>query len=141
MGGGNPVFLLPGALKENGEALASGLSSSVTLVVGQFCTNPGLFATIQAPETDAFALMLKEKMETYESGPMLTQGIHAAYTRGVRRLEDDYKLTKLTGTSSENEGRACAQLLTTDGDSVLRAPAIAEEVFGPVTVQVMDGDL
>ncbi|HEY9559788.1 MAG TPA: aldehyde dehydrogenase (NADP(+)) [Anseongella sp.] len=140
MGSVNPVFLLPGALKENGEALASGLSSSVTLGVGQFCTNPGLFATIQAPETDAFALMLKEKMETSESGPMLTQGIHAAYTRGVRRLEDDYKLTKLTGTSSEHEGRACAQLLETDVDSVLRAPAIAEEVFGPASVHVKARD-
>src|SRR3546814_13240147 len=61
MGSVNPVFLLPGALKENGEALASGLSSSVTLGVGQFCTNPGLFATIQAPETDAFALRSEER--------------------------------------------------------------------------------
>src|SRR3546814_8785180 len=79
-------------------------------------------------------------METSESGPMLTQGIHAAYTRGVRRLEDDYKLTKLTGTSSEHEGRACAQLLETDVDSVLRAPAIAEEVFGPASVHVKARD-
>src|SRR3546814_8377688 len=98
------------------------------LVTGvQTCALPIFFATIQAPETDAFALMLKEKMETSESGPMLTQGIHAAYTRGVRRLEDDYKLTKLTGTSSEHEGKACAQLLETDVDSVLRAPAIRSE--------------
>src|SRR3546814_13078924 len=35
MGSVNPVFLLPGALKENGEALARDLSSSVTLGVGQ----------------------------------------------------------------------------------------------------------
>ena len=38
----NPVFLLPGALRERAEALATGLQASVTLGAGQFCTKPGL---------------------------------------------------------------------------------------------------
>ena len=42
MGSVNPVFLLPGALAERAEAIAEGLKNSVTLGVGQFCTNPGL---------------------------------------------------------------------------------------------------
>ena len=42
MGSVNPVFLLPGALAERADALAEGLKNSVTLGVGQFCTNPGL---------------------------------------------------------------------------------------------------
>src|SRR6185437_4942680 len=42
MGSTNPVFILPGALKQNGKAIAEGLAQSVTLGVGQFCTNPGL---------------------------------------------------------------------------------------------------
>ena len=38
----NPVFILPEALAKRGEALATGLYGSLTLGVGQFCTNPGL---------------------------------------------------------------------------------------------------
>jgi alpha-ketoglutaric semialdehyde dehydrogenase len=38
----NPVFILPEILQEKPEDLASGLHGSVTLGVGQFCTNPGL---------------------------------------------------------------------------------------------------
>src|SRR5690554_5297141 len=50
MGSVNPVFLLPGALKQRSEAIAAGLVSSVTMGTGQFCTNPGLFVTVNRPE-------------------------------------------------------------------------------------------
>jgi len=42
MGSTNPVFILPNALKERGDEIAQGLTGSVTLGVGQFCTNPGI---------------------------------------------------------------------------------------------------
>src|SRR5579862_4228114 len=38
----NPVFVLPGALRERGDAIASGLHTSFTLGAGQFCTKPGM---------------------------------------------------------------------------------------------------
>src|SRR5271170_775385 len=38
----NPVFILPGALRERGESIAAGLYASFTLGGGQFCTKPGL---------------------------------------------------------------------------------------------------
>ncbi|HEX6169438.1 MAG TPA: aldehyde dehydrogenase family protein, partial [Chitinophagaceae bacterium] len=38
----NPVLILPGKIKQGADALASQLSASITLGVGQFCTNPGL---------------------------------------------------------------------------------------------------
>ncbi|HTV75957.1 MAG TPA: aldehyde dehydrogenase family protein, partial [Candidatus Baltobacteraceae bacterium] len=42
MGSTNPVFILPGALKKNGAAIAENFVQSFTLGVGQFCTNPGI---------------------------------------------------------------------------------------------------
>ena len=39
MGSINPVFVLPGALRNRADDIASGLAQSVTLGVGQFCTN------------------------------------------------------------------------------------------------------
>ena len=38
----NPVFILPGALRERGENIAAGLHASFTLGAGQFCTKPGM---------------------------------------------------------------------------------------------------
>src|SRR6187399_732183 len=50
MGSTNPVFLLPGALAQRAGAIAEGLIQSVTLGVGQFCTNPGLVFGVTGPE-------------------------------------------------------------------------------------------
>ncbi|MHC4404493.1 MAG: aldehyde dehydrogenase family protein, partial [Planctomycetota bacterium] len=46
MGSVNPVFLLPGVLAERAESIAEGLHQSMTLGVGQFCTQPGLVIAI-----------------------------------------------------------------------------------------------
>ena len=54
MGSVNPVFLLPEALAARGDAIAAGLVNSVTLGVGQFCTNPGLTIAIGGEALDRF---------------------------------------------------------------------------------------
>jgi len=54
MGSINPVFILPGAMQQNAEALATGLHGSVTLGVGQFCTNPGLVFIEPKPPAQNF---------------------------------------------------------------------------------------
>ena len=38
----NPVFILPGALRERGENIAAGLHASFTMGAGQFYTKPGM---------------------------------------------------------------------------------------------------
>src|SRR5206468_1836669 len=47
MGSVNPVFVLPGALSERGEAIADAVTQSVNLGVGQFCTCPGIVAALE----------------------------------------------------------------------------------------------
>ena len=60
MGSVNPVFLLPGALAERAEAIAEGLKNSVTLGVGQFCTNPGLTIGIGDEGFERFARRMQQ---------------------------------------------------------------------------------
>ncbi|MRG45004.1 aldehyde dehydrogenase family protein [Chitinophaga sp. SYP-B3965] len=50
MGSVNPVFFLPRVLKEKGEALAAQFLQSLTMGVGQFCTNPGVFLTLNGTD-------------------------------------------------------------------------------------------
>jgi alpha-ketoglutaric semialdehyde dehydrogenase len=50
----NPFFLLPEALAAGGARLAQGFVDSLTMGVGQFCTNPGLVIGLAGPDLDAF---------------------------------------------------------------------------------------
>src|SRR4029079_2886603 len=56
----NPVFVLPGALRERGESLASGLFASFTLGAGQFCTKPGMVFLPRDSGAQSFAKKLQE---------------------------------------------------------------------------------
>ena len=48
----NPVFLLPGALAADTAGLAQAYVDSLTVGVGQLCTNPGLVFAVDGPELD-----------------------------------------------------------------------------------------
>src|SRR5205807_9446470 len=50
----NPVFILPGALRERSEQIASGLHASFTMGAGQFCTKPGMVFLGKGPESSQF---------------------------------------------------------------------------------------
>ncbi len=50
----NPVVLLPKALKARAEAIAEGFLNSLTMGVGQFCTNPGLVIALEGPGLNRF---------------------------------------------------------------------------------------
>ncbi|MFN8886490.1 MAG: aldehyde dehydrogenase family protein, partial [Cyclobacteriaceae bacterium] len=54
----NPVILLPDSLSQQAEKTAEMLASSITLGVGQFCTNPGLILAIDNPSLEKFIAVL-----------------------------------------------------------------------------------
>src|SRR5690606_13231410 len=58
MGSTNPVFILPSAMRERRDTIAKDLAASVTLGVGQFCTNPGL--VFYGKEEQSFTSSLSE---------------------------------------------------------------------------------
>ena len=57
MSSGNPVFVLPGALRKGANELAKGLFGSFTLGAGQFCTKPGI---VLVPESDGASDFIEE---------------------------------------------------------------------------------
>ena len=68
MGSTNPVFILPGALKDKKEEIAEGLTASVTLGVGQFCTNPGLVFLEKSEPANSFKDLTKNSFKESVSG-------------------------------------------------------------------------
>jgi 2,5-dioxopentanoate dehydrogenase len=133
MGSINPVFILPGAMRERGSAISAGLHASVTLGSGQFCTNPGLVIA-HGDDVPAFISELEAKMSSCEPMTMLTGGIADAYRNGVLRMSG--AAAALGRRGSHDDARVDAALFVTKPDAFLENPQLAEEVFGPSTLVV-----
>ncbi|CCH02420.1 aldehyde dehydrogenase [Fibrella aestuarina BUZ 2] len=141
MGSTNPVFFLPGILKEKGAALAQQYVGSVTLGVGQFCTNPGLSVVQRAPEADTFVEESGKAVGQLAPATMLTKGIFQAFTKGIDKLSQTAGIQVLAQANpADSFANGTPTLLTTTADAVLANPAIAEEVFGPSSVIVQAND-
>jgi NADP-dependent aldehyde dehydrogenase len=133
----NPFFLLPGALAAGGSKLAQGFVESLTLGVGQFCTNPGLAIGLQGPELDAFSAAAGEALQAKGAGTMLTAGIHQAYVGAVGK-RDGIEGVSLVARGS-NEGQGCAAqaaLYQCDAATFLANPELEEEIFGPASLLI-----
>jgi NADP-dependent aldehyde dehydrogenase len=133
----NPFFLLPNALAANPAKIAQGFVDSLTLGVGQFCTNPGLVIALEGPDFDAFRKAAAEALGVKPAGTMLTAGIHKAYLDGVSK-RSGIEGVKLVGQGSA-EGVGCAAqaaLYETDAATYLASPALEDEIFGPSSLVI-----
>lgn len=140
MGSTNPVFILPGALKERGAAIADGLAASLNLGVGQFCTNPGLSFLPDEPGKDAFLQTLEERIGETGAGTMLTAGIKAAYDKGIERLAGTDSVRNLAGgAAAKGDFQAQTAVFRTTTEVFLAEESLEEEVFGPSGIVVESG--
>ena len=64
----NPVFLLPEKLKRSAADVAKLYAGSITLGVGQFCTNPGLIIGIDNDDLETFIQTLGEEIRKNFTG-------------------------------------------------------------------------
>jgi 2,5-dioxopentanoate dehydrogenase len=131
MGSVNPVFILPGALRERGESLAAGLHASFTLGGGQFCTKPGL-VFLDAPEA-GFLEKLRALTAEGSGFALLSSGIAERYRSG---LEERVGLHTTAGQRADAGFAAQAALLETDYAAFTDDLALHEELFGPSTLLV-----
>jgi NADP-dependent aldehyde dehydrogenase len=132
MGSVNPVFLLPRILKANGTTLAQNFVGSVTLGVGQFCTNPGM---LLLQKNEAFITALEQHTNTSMGGVMLTTGIRDAYVRGI---ENTKNYTKVIGVGKAPEGFTAVEpiIFHASIEDFTQNPHLSEEIFGPTSVVV-----
>jgi alpha-ketoglutaric semialdehyde dehydrogenase len=138
MGSVNPVFILPGALAERGEAIAEGLTQSVNLSVGQMCTCPGV---VVALKPDTFAEQLRGRFARGAAGTMLTPGIAQAFRVGTERLAalPGVTATQAAVTATGAQSEALPMLFETPAAGLLKHDELLHEVFGPSTVLVHCG--
>ncbi len=149
MGSINPVFLLPEKLKSSASDIAAMYAGSITLGVGQFCTNPGLIIGIESDALQIFVHDLGKAIQKIAPAPMLHEGIVTAYkkNKGNALLQEDVHLV----AESENEFWQSSETLpklaaiptiaTASGQAFLNNPVLHQEVFGPYSIVIRCKDM
>ncbi|RPD38265.1 aldehyde dehydrogenase (NADP(+)) [Chitinophaga barathri] len=128
----NPVLLLPGKLKEDAAALALKMAGSITLGMGQFCTNPGLMIGIKGAELDAFQEQLAEEIGKFTPQPMLHEGIQRHYDTCTISIAAKQQVRIVADHT--------AMIATVAARDFLQDVHFREEVFGPYSLLVQCQD-
>lgn len=132
----NPVFILPGALRERAETLAAGLHGSFTLGAGQFCTKPGLVFVEDRAEANRFASRLTELVTGSSEFVLLTRAIHSSYESGLNERGGTSRAVARGAAASAAGFHAPAAVFESDAQAFLANPDLAAELFGPATLLV-----
>ena len=146
MSSGNPVFILPGALRKGAGALAQGLFGSFTLGAGQFCTKPGIVFARDSNETTQFLGELKALVEQSQPFTLLTHGIAKEYERAADERSRQVAVAAEAASETTRGFSSRARLFTASTQEFLYEPmrgegelGLADEIFGPNTL-VVTGD-
>jgi len=135
----NPVFILPGALRERADSIATGLHASFTLGAGQFCTKPGMVFLPTTAETSGFISRLRDLVS--ESAPfhLLTPGIRSSYDAAISARKTQKNVRLIAEKPAPGNAVECgvgAAIFETDIQSLLQDENLQAEVFGPATLLI-----
>jgi alpha-ketoglutaric semialdehyde dehydrogenase len=144
----NPVFILPGALRERGENIATGLHASFTLGGGQFCTKPGMVFVPHGSDATVFVRKLQDLVASAPPCHLLTKTIHTSYDSAIagRKNDASVKLVAEGSTKADAGFAVSVALFETDAAAFLGSDLdsdgsdlgsdLSGEIFGPTTLLV-----
>jgi alpha-ketoglutaric semialdehyde dehydrogenase len=134
----NPVFILPGALRERGDSIATGLHTSFTLGAGQFCTKPGMVFLPAGHEASAFTDKLRQLVTGSAPFHLLTKKIHSSYDSALAGRKGKPAVSLVAEAPKAVPGNGFtvgAALFEADAETFLGSDLDAE-IFGPTTLLV-----
>jgi 2,5-dioxopentanoate dehydrogenase len=135
----NPLFVLPGALANHAEKIATDLFGSFTLGAGQFCTKPGLVFLNDGNTAEKFKTILQDKVREAAPFTLLTNGIGNSFAKELKARECKPGLQTLAKGNAPTESLSTSAevaLFQTDVSTFLGNPEFAEEHFGPSTLLI-----
>ncbi len=137
MGSSNPVFLLPGALKQRAQEIAQGYVQSVNLGVGQFCTNPGIVLGVESDSLEQFLSAVKSSVSGVPPATMLHPGIHKSFQDAQGNLESINGVERIARSDQppvDGAHQAACNIYEADISVLQSSSEVHEEVFGPSSV-------
>jgi 2,5-dioxopentanoate dehydrogenase len=137
----NPVFILPEKLQNSTEEIASMYAASITVGVGQFCTNPGLIIGIENEAMQQLIRLLSDKMKSVDPAAMLNSGIAKNFSERLEQaLQQEEVLTISENIAMQGE-KAIPVLASATGQAYLTNPLLHHEVFGPYSLVIRCRDM
>jgi alpha-ketoglutaric semialdehyde dehydrogenase len=137
----NPVVLLPETLAARTSETAAAIAGSMTLGVGQFCTNPGLLFVIKSRTTDAFTESLVAALSNAAAGTMLNQAICKSYYNDRSKTAQAKGVKQLySGEDLSSSYKASPALLSVSATDFMADTSLQDEVFGPCSMLVVCDD-
>lgn len=137
MGSINPVVLFPDEIKTNLNQVVKNYTLSITLDVGQFCTNPGLIIGIKGKELDSFIKKLSSNIKKSVAQTMLSENIWTNYYSNRQKILEQKGVKLLMEGKGDEELKARPTLAIVDGFTFINNPHLSEEVFGPFSLIVI----
>jgi 2,5-dioxopentanoate dehydrogenase len=143
MGSVNPVVLMPEKMRESAENIAKTYAGSITLGVGQFCTNPGLIFGIDNEDLAKFMKVLSNEIEKIAPATMLNEGIYKNYEAKKSTILGEDDVTKESESKIEKTASIQGKPTIASVDAVvfLKNPTLHQEVFGPFSLVIKCKDL
>jgi NADP-dependent aldehyde dehydrogenase len=136
MGSVNPVFLFNEKLSTDTDGIAKMYADSITLGVGQFCTNPGIIVGLEGGALQSFVQSLGEKMAGIQVGSMLHTGITEAYQQKSAAALAQPEIQNISNTAAPQP-----ILAAVSAKAFLSNPMLHQEVFGPFSLVVSCSDI
>lgn len=141
MGSVNPVYLLPEKLANDAAGIAAQYAGSITLGVGQFCTNPGLIIGVRSEGLSRFVQVLAEEIGKIPAAHMLHGGILKSYvSKRADALAQQGVTLVAKGLEGKSDDQAVATIATVDAAVFLSNPLLHQEVFGPYSLIIQCED-
>ena len=136
----NPVFILPGALRGDVGALASGYVQSATGSSGQLCTQPGIVFVPRGEQGDAFLQAVSEALRAATGQTMLSPSIAAAWREGVETRDANAEILA-RGSDGQGPHAPAPVIHAADLGSFEENHVLHEEIFGAASLVVRYGDV
>lgn len=142
MGSINPVIFFPDTLEKNAHALVKMYTGSITLGMGQFCTNPGLMIAVESEALNSFLENLSEEVSKFIPSKMLHEGIQKAYIEKQEKALSQKGVTLIKKSAYQSNGiKTLPAIAAVSGETFLNNPTLHEEVFGPYSLMVRCKDI
>jgi NADP-dependent aldehyde dehydrogenase len=137
MGSTNPVLLLKDALNHKAPEFAKAFANSITIGVGQFCTNPGILLGIKSSALNHFTSLLALELSMIPAFKMLHQGIHTSYVSILSKVLSDKGVETVFHAHADGDLVASPVLARVSGDAFLKNPNLHHEIFGPFSIIIV----
>ncbi|HUR64787.1 MAG TPA: aldehyde dehydrogenase (NADP(+)) [Chitinophagaceae bacterium] len=138
----NPVFLLAGKMRTAAADVAKMYAGSITLGVGQFCTNPGLIIGIENDDLQTFIAVLGEEIKKTGPANMLNPGIFKNYVeRRANALSQAEVETVSVAEAEPQFNQGVATIASVTAQAFIHNPLLHQEVFGPYSLVIRCTDM